>query len=43
MKVYQTPEAWMTLVAEDDVIATSAEFFVDGQGNDNDNVMNWWG
>ena len=44
MKVYQAPEAWLTLLAAEDVIATSGQgdFFVDDQGNDN-NVIEWWG
>ena len=44
MKVYQAPEAWLTLLTVEDVIATSGQgdFFVDDQGND-DNVIEWWG
>ena len=43
MKVYKTPEAWLTLLTQDDVLTASDEFFVDEQGNDGDNVMEWWG
>lgn len=48
MKTYQTPEVQLQFVSCWDVIATSAPnatngYFYDGQGNDNSNVMDWWG
>jgi len=45
MKAYQTPEILLNLISAQDVIATSAGngLFVDGEGKDNNNVMDWWG
>ena len=42
MKTYQTPEVLWQLVSDLDVIATSG-VFRDEEGNDKENVMDWWG
>lgn len=45
MKTYNTPEMLLLYVSESDVIATSIEndLLVDGEGQDNENKLDWWG
>ena len=45
MKAYQSPELLLLYVSELDVIATSFEndLLVDGEGQDNENKITWWG
>ncbi len=48
MKTYQTPEVQLQLVSCFDVIATSGfnllnDYFCDGEGEDDRNVLSWWG
>jgi len=44
MKPYETPEILIQPIAVADVLTNSpGDYFVEGSGSDDENVMNWWG
>ena len=41
MKTYQTPELVWQMISADDIITTSP-YLVDGAGEDEENLVEWW-